>query len=281
MQQFTFFRFLKHRSLLCCLVGFLIGTFQLNAQVLLDGGFNARTSGLGNIVSVQSGAYSLGNNIAGLVQLEGMAANAFLSQRYLSKDLNIIGVSFALPTNSGAFSASFRHLGFDLWREQMVALGYARKIGNKLYLGGQIDYYNLDLKEYGQQSNFTFELGLQMEISSSVLIGVHTVNPIRASLTEEDVLPAYLALGLAYQLNESLNLMGEIQQDLNGSTDIKMGLAYRLVEALEAQIGYQSRASQFSFGLEYRSPFKLNLGMAMNYHQVLGFTPSVGIIYKK
>lgn len=253
----------------------------IDAQVLLQGSFNARAAGLGNIVTVQKGEHSLGANLAGGESLEGFAANTFLSQRFLSADLNIIGMAAAIPTNTGTFGLTVRHLGFDLWREQMAGVSYARQLAKGLSFGGQIDYYHLDLKEYGNQSTFTFELGLQLELSSDVLLGLYTVNPVRAGLTEDEILPSFLALGIAYRLNESLDLLGEVQQTLQGSTDLKFGLAYKIIEALEAQLGFQSKASVFSFGLSYQSNYGLQLGMAMNYHQVLGLTPSVGVVFYK
>ncbi|MEZ4950012.1 MAG: hypothetical protein R2784_11585 [Saprospiraceae bacterium] len=260
---------------------FLIISSQslLNAQVLLDGSFNARVAGLGNILSIQNGNYALGANQAGMTSLESFSANAYFERRFLSQELNVLGFGAALPVKSGVFGISVRHLGFDLWQEQMAGISYARKLAKNLSLGAQIDFYNLDLQEYGSQQTFTFELGLQLEASENLILGFYTVNPVRSKLAEDAYLPAFLALGAAYQLNKSLSLMAEIQQNLDENTYVKAGLAYKIIDDLEARLGFQSKPSLFSFGLAYMTKFDLGLEMSVIYHQVLGLTPAIGVVY--
>jgi len=148
-------------------------------------------------------------------------------------------------------------------------------------LGGQLDFFNQQSANFGSISTFTFELGLQMAVSKNLIIGVHTLNPIQAQLENGEALASNFKLGISYQPIENATLYGEVEQDLEADQPVfRGGLAYRPIERLEIRVGVRSQPTGFSFGAGYFLKNGFGLDLAAVYHDVLGFTPSAGFVYR-
>ncbi|MFT4760773.1 MAG: long-subunit fatty acid transport protein [Paraglaciecola sp.] len=220
-------------------------------------------------------------NQAALANLEGIQAGIFAEQRFLIADLNSFSGIFALPTNSGTFGLAINYFGFSAYNEQKIGVAYARKFSEKVSVGAQIDYLNTSIEEYGNKGVVTFELGLQFELSKELRFGTHIYNPIRSSVNLEDNLPTIFKIGAAYTPADNLVVAAEIEQDLEYDSRFKMGIEYGFLEALDLRVGIQSNPTSLTFGLGLNIKENFFLDFASAYHQVLGFSPSIGIIYRK
>jgi long-subunit fatty acid transport protein len=221
------------------------------------------------------------SNQAALANLESIQAGVFAEQRFLIADLNSFSGIFALPTNSGTFGLAVNYFGFSAYNEQKIGLAYARKFSKKVSVGAQVDYLNTSIEEYGNRGVITFELGMQFELSKELRFGTHIYNPIRTSVNLEENLPTIFKIGGAYTPAENLVVAAEIEQDLDYDTRFKMGVEYGFLDALDLRIGIQSNPTSVTFGLGLNLKENFFLDFASAYHQVLGFSPSIGIIYRK
>jgi len=219
-------------------------------------------------------------NQAALANLETLQAGVFAEQRFLIADLNSFSGLFALPTNSGTFGLSLNYFGFDAYNEQKIGIAYARKFSKKVSVGAQVDYLNTSIEEYGNKGVITFELGLQYELSEELCVGTHIYNPIRTEVNLEENLPTIFKLGAAYTPAENLTVAAEVEKDLEYDARFKMGLEYGFVDALDLRIGIASNPTSLTFGLGLNLKENFFLDFASAYHQVLGFSPSIGIIYR-
>lgn len=258
----------------------LLCAFALLGQHGVFTGTNARSIALGGSGVAASGIYALGNNPAGLANLETWAAGAQAEQRFLLSELQLFSAAGALPTASGTFGLQLNYFGFEAYNEQKLGLTYARKLFDQLYLGAQLGLFNLRIPEYGNRTLVTADIGLLAPISRSVSFGMHLVQPMRMEVTEGEYLPTVLRFGLDYQPSEKIHLLAEVEKDIQKTARVHTGLEYQVIDPLFLRVGVATEPASASFGVGYLLAGGLSIDVAAAYHQVLGFTPAFGLIYR-
>ncbi|GJM31972.1 MAG: hypothetical protein DHS20C18_09730 [Saprospiraceae bacterium] len=264
---------------LCCLLSF--SPWYLSAQSGLPPTAGARSAALGSSGLNFTDINSIFSNQAGLADLESLSFTLVGENRFFLNEIKSLSAGAALPTGVGTFGLSLNYYGFELYNEQRIGLAYARKLMDRLSIGAQFVWLNTNIPEYGNQSTFTFELGLQAKLSKRLSLGFHTFNPARAKLVGEERLPTLLALGLQYQPSDKLYLLAEVEKDLDYTVRTRFGAEYQLVEQLWLRLGIATQPVEYSFGLGYTLKSGFRLDASARYHQVLGFSPGIGLTYSK
>lgn len=259
------------------LFSILFFTSNLHGQNAFSTPAGAKGIGMGDADLTFRDIHSGFNNQAGLAYLAGFSGAVFSENRFLLKELQLIGLSIAQPTNSGTWGMTLNYFGFEGYNEQKVGINYSRLLFDNLAIGAQFDFLNTQISEYGNAATVTFEVGLQYEISEKLVAGVHVYNPIRATIGEE-ALPSILQIGLTYQLADYLRLSGAVENDTNLPYNLKMGVAYQIFKKVDIRVGVQTNPNRFSFGLGYLVN-RIQLNVAAAYHDVLGFSPSFGVCF--
>ncbi len=260
--------------------GIFFFSSALFGQGVLNNLGNGKAAGLNGMNTTFEGIYSLSGNQAGIAFEEKFSAFAFAEQRFLLQELTGVNAGALLPTQSGNFGVSIGYFGFQNLSEQKVGLAYGRKLLQNLSIGGQLDFYNFQTGDFGSASTFTFEFGMQYLFNEQLTIGIHTLNPIRANLNEEEPLTSNFKLGLKYSASRNVKLFTELEKDLNFDQVFKAGLIYSPIKSLEFRTAIATNQTTFSFGLGYKMKNGIGIDLATNYHQILGFTPSAGFVYQ-
>jgi hypothetical protein len=251
-------------------------SISILAQDGLINSTDTRSKGVANASVAFTGINSILSNQAGLAELEHIGFLLSAEQRYLLNDLNNFGVGFAMPTNSGTFGVSVNYFGFEDFNQSKIGLIYARKLMEKLSVGIQFDLLNTQISEYGNKNLLTFEIGMQSELMENLLIGFH---PVKLEIIEDEFLPTILRAGVTYTASKKLNLHAELEKDFDFPFVFKGGIEYELVSEFWLRIGVHTNPTALSFGLGYQMKNGLRFDLASNYHQELGFTPSIGLGY--
>lgn len=263
------------RKLLTILfIGISLSVFAQSGSTNTTG---SRSNGVANASVAFTGINGLFNNQAGLADLKEMGFLLAAEQRFQLADLNNFGGGFALPTNSGTFGLSVNYFGFEGYNESKIGLSYARKLMKKLSLGVQFDVLTTQIAENGSKNFLTFEVGLQSEIIENLLIGFHLYNPVQLEIIEDEFLPSIIRAGATYNASKKLMLHAELEKDFDFPFIFKSGMEYALVEDFWLRIGVQTNPTALSFGLGYYMKNGFRFDLASNYHQDLGFSPSIGI----
>lgn len=212
--------------------------------------------------------------------MEGVVAFAAFERRFVLADLDLMAVAVALPTRSGTFGLGVQNFGFEEFRQQKIGLTYARPLSKMLYLGGQINYFNTRIPEYGSNGSLTFDLGLQAEISDELVLGAFIGNPAQLEFAEGENLPTVMKFGASYLPSKKVNVGFELEKDVDFPLRVRAGLEYQAAEPLTVRTGFSSDPGTFHFGLGLRLANGLVVDTAMRYHQTLGLTPSVGLRFE-
>lgn len=243
--------------------------------------YGARGAAMGNAAVTLSGIEGAFANQAGLADLETLTAVLTGERRFNLGELQSFAAAGALPTASGAFGLSLQYFGFEAYNEQKIGLAYARRLADGLSLGGQFVLLNTRIPEYGNQIRLTFELGFQAELLPELTLAAHVYSPLRVETLAGEYLPSILRVGAAYHPSESVTLTVEVEKDIDFPLRTKGGMEYQVIEPLFLRAGFATGPAGFSFGAGYLVSDLLRIDFGSYYHQQLGFTPAVSLVYQK
>lgn len=277
-------RLLRNQFYMKYCLTLLLYFFCFNLHAQLYSVMGSRSSGVANAsLLLTNNVYAPFTNQAGLASFDKFAACAFTHNKFLVKELATHGVAVIVPGgNNGAFSGSLLYHGYNNFNQTKAAIGYGKKLSDVISAGIQIDYISTSIAEnYGNKSAITFELGFIAKVTQNLNAGAHIFNPIRAELApyNDEKIPAVARLALSYKFNDKCTLLAQSDKDFDHDFSFKSGIEYQIAKTFCLRAGINSKPTLLAFGLG------INLGdfvidIATDYHQVLGYSPTVGICYK-
>jgi hypothetical protein len=240
---------------------------------------DARLQALGGVGVALEDVHSLQSNQAGLAQLENWSVLANAERRFGLAELSFYAFGAALPTRSGAFGVSFQQFGYRDFSQQKAGLAYARRLGENLFAGAQLDYFQTKISEYGSAGVVTFEAGIQGVISKNVILGAHVFNPAAVSWAAGERLPVVFALGASWAANEKATLYFDAEKDLDFPLNLKGGFEYRPATPIYLRLGFNSDPVSLHAGAGWVLPNGLSVNIGSSYHQQLGYSPVAGVVF--
>ncbi len=255
---------------------------HLSAQIGNDF-VGARSAAMGGYNVTLSDVWSANNNQAGLGFVKDISGGIYYENRFLLKETGYKAAAFVLPSKSGAFGVSVASFGFELYNETKAGLSYGQRFGDKFTMGVQMNYLNTKLpQEYGSKTTLTGAVGLIAKLSKELSLGMHVYNPTRAKLAEYDNerVPTIMKLGLDYRFSNKVMLGVSTEKDVNFDAIVNAGIEYHITEILYLRGGISTNPTQYAFGFGMQlKDFKVDL--SSSFHQTLGITPGISIIYSK
>lgn len=219
-------------------------------------------------------------NPAGLASLTTTGVNLSGEQRFGLSELRQVNLGVALPTTFGGFGITASSFGYSALRESRLSIAYGRSLASNLRIGGEVIGINTGIEGYDSRFNATFSIGLQMDILSELSVGFRAYSPLRVESVEGEYLPQLFSLGMSYQPNSKLLLLAEVQQDLDVATSVNAGLEYLMTENFNLRFGISTGPAEMSLGFGYKVNDLLAIHVAARYHETLGLSPGVGIVYE-
>jgi len=259
--------------------------FVLSSKVLLAADnylTGSRAAGMGNAAVTLDDLWSVSHNQAGLAYLENPSAGIYFENRFLVSELSVKGFAGALPVkNSGVFAIHATQFGYSKYNEQKAGLAYARKLGNKVSMGIQLDYLSTNIAgDYGKHGTMAVEGGIIAEPVENLRLGVHVFNPTRARLAEyaDERIPVLFRIGAGYRFSAKVLFCTEVEKDIDFNASFRAGIEYHPIEQIYLRGGISTEPvqSSFGFGLKLKN---FRIDAATSYHQVLGFSPQMGLMY--
>lgn len=253
----------------------------VKAQVINDP-VGARSTAMAGVNATLSDVWSANNNQAGLGFVEDLSAGLFYENRFLLKETSYKAGAFVLPTKTGAFGVSIASFGFTEFMETRAGLSYGLKFSERFAVGVQMNYLRTSLtQEFGSKNSVTGAVGLIGKLNDEITIGVHVYNPNRSKLAEYDNerIPTVMKFGMDYRFTEKLMIVVETEKDIDFDPIVKFGVEYQFMDILYVRGGISNNptSSAFGFGLVMKN---FILEASSSFHQTLGMTPGISLIYK-
>ena len=241
----------------------------------------ARSLGLGGAAVTFSSVNSVFSNQAGLVGIRNTSYSINSEQRFLLNEIRAVSAAVAHSFGkTGTLGLGVQYFGFSAYNEQRISLGYGRKLGDNFAIGTSLIWSNTAIPEYGNKGVFTFDIGMMAYISPKVSLGVEIFNPLRVKITDDESLPAVLKIGFLYRPSKVVRIMAEVEKDIQFGLRTHWGAEYDVLKQLVLRFGLTTRPAEFSFGFGYKVKDKLRIDVAASYHQVLGVTPALSIVFQ-
>lgn len=284
----------------------LLATAPAAAQGNGPGVRGASAAALGNASVVLAGeVWSMGNNAAGLSEIQQPTVGFYAENRYFSSALNVGALTVALPlgrAQSGAVGVAAdgaalapttaartwaRHgvvafeaqrFGGALYNETRVGAGYGYRFG-QISLGGRVDVLQVSIEGLGSKRVLLGTLGGQIEVVPQKLsFGASLYNLTQTKLAsyQDEKVPTVLKAGLAYRPTSQVLLLVETEKDVERDANFKAGLEYRPVAVLAARLGLASLTEQVSAGIGVLAT-GFQIDYAASFQQALGFSQHLSV----
>ncbi|MFY8186012.1 MAG: hypothetical protein ACOVLD_08135 [Bacteroidia bacterium] len=257
---------------------FLFSAFLVKAD---NNPVGARAAALGGASITLSDVFSSQNNQAGLGFLKKASVGAYYENRFLLKQLSYSSFVGAMPIKKGTFGLTYTGFGYSAFKQSKLGLAYGLALSENFSAGVQMNYLSYRIGDiYGNASAFTVELGLQGKLSKNIIVAAHVYNPNRAKITDynNEKLPSQLRFGIQYIFSEKLFAVAEAEKSSYNAVNFKGGIEYSPAKEFYLRAGATINPAQASFGLGLNiSSLKFDLSSA--YHNVLGFSPQIGLSY--
>jgi hypothetical protein len=244
----------------------------------------ARSAAVANASVTYSDVWAAYHNQAGLALLTNISVGTYFENRFLVSQLGLRSFAAAVPVNKiGTFALSGTFFGYNAYSEKKAGLAYAKKLGEKISAGIQLDYMNTFFNDefYGSRTSFAVEGGILAEPIKNLKIGAHIFNPSKAKIAEyvDERIPVIMRFGVSYKFSDKVLLSSEVEKDIDYNNVFKAGVEYHPVDVLYIRAGIASNPSLscFGFGLKLK---QFVVDISTQYHEVLGFSPQFSLGYE-
>ena len=264
----------------------------------------ARAAGLSNAsVALAGEVWSMGNNVAGLGEIQRPSVGFYAENRYFSSALNVGALTVALPlgrqpeaadgaaapaapvapavrtwARHGVVAFEAQRFGGVLYNETRVGAGYGYRFG-QISLGARVDMLQVSIEGLGSRRVALGTLGGQIEILPNRLTfgaSLYNLSQTKLASYQDERVPTVLKAGLAYRPNAQVMLLVETEKDVEQDANFKAGLEYRPVPMLAARLGVASLTEQASAGLGVVAG-AFQIDYAASFQQALGFSQHLSV----
>ena len=251
----------------------------MNAQIVHDP-IGARAWSLGGSSTAESNVFSVNNNMASSAELKEYQIGINNQTRFSIKELNLINSSFLIPTKIFHVGASINHFGYDKYNQQNISFGIAKKLNNNFNLGITLNYLTINIAEQENTGALTGSLSAFYKINKNFQLGVLLFNPTLSnySINGYGKINTFGRIGVKYQVNKSVYLIGDLDKTIEQETILRGGINYALHPNFDLSLGYANNPNYLTFGFNAKIK-QMDLAFAASIHEILGFTPHIGLIF--
>jgi hypothetical protein len=267
---------------LLLIIALAISTYGAYAYDIIHP-IGGRAAAMGGSSVASQGLWALQNNPAGMANLEKISFGLYYENRWMLSETAYKCGAFALPSRFGTIGLIFNQFGSSKYNENKFGLAYAKDFGRYLQVGLQLDYLFLKIgNDYSTFQAFTFELGLQSQVTDRLTLGAYVFNPVSFSFEQtlnHEKLPIVMRFGLAYRFTKDFIGQCEIEKDTQREgISLRGGLEYEAVRNLYIRAGVQTHPGILSFGLGYAISFA-QINVAAQLHNQLGASVQIGMVF--
>jgi hypothetical protein len=230
----------------------------------------------------QNDALSFTGNQAALAGTKQAGIGVFGERRFMLQETGVYTLAAALPTRLGNVGIQLNTAGFKNFRENKIGLAYARKLGKRVDVGVQFNYYGYSIPVYGKASAINFEIGALFHLSDHLNAGIHVYNPVGGKIGKsaagpgsgKEKLASVYKAGLGYDASDNFFISSEIVKEEDKAVNVIAGLQYRFAKQFFAKAGFMSGSGTAwaGAGLGWKN---MRLDIASGYHPQLGFSPGI------
>jgi len=212
-------------------------------------------------------------------RLKGISVAASTEKRFLLEGLNHSMAVIGLPLSFGGIGLTIDNSGSKEYNLGSIGLIYGKDLG-KVDLGVSFNYTSIKLNGYGKASTIEFALGSLWQISEKIHTSILLKNPVggKFGLDKSEKLPAAIRFGLGYKTSDNVSVAIELIKEEEQRAGFNAGLCYAFNKKFFFQAGIQTPITSPYWSVGYQIK-KLRIETYCSYHQQLGFSPAISLIF--
>lgn len=224
--------------------------------------------------------FSAANSIGASAFIDHLAIGIFFNKPVLFSSANSLNAYTVQALDKGAFAYRIKYYGFINFQIFEVGTGYAHRFGEKLGIGLRFNYHHIGIKENGNKSALSFDLGMLYKISEHIRLAVHIKNPAKQKLEPlyKETLPTEIAIGAAYHPNENFTIATELRKDLQFPLQFSLGFNYAVHPHLALRSGLGINPILMSGGIGFNW-HQLTIDLSSVWNVRLGYSPQISLSY--
>jgi hypothetical protein len=225
-------------------------------------------------------AFTFTYNKGALAFVKNFSAAIASERRFMLQELNQVNASLCLPSAMGNWGLMAEHFGNEGMAESVFGISYARKLGDAVGLGIQINYFSRNIPGYKMNSALQGEIGVVFKISEQVSSGIRISDPANMFFgTPGDGPASVFSGGMGYQLSEKVFLAADIQKMEEAPVQFQIGFQYSLIDKINMLGGVIPQTASWYLGAGFRS-HSFWVTVSAGVHPYLGITPGISVMYK-
>ncbi|MDH7461925.1 hypothetical protein QEG73_11580 [Chitinophagaceae bacterium 26-R-25] len=224
--------------------------------------------------------FSFSGNQAALGNLKNSAAGLYGEKRFGLNALGNYHGVIGIPLKNAGVGVNMYYSGSGDFNETQAGLAYGLLLASNIAIGTQVNFNQVRITGYGAASTVNFELGTLFFLSSKVTMGLHIYNPVGGKFgknSSEKFASIYKA-GVGYDASENFFVSAEIAKEENLPVNVNTAMQYNFNNHFLARGGVSSAIANYFLGVGILWS-AMRLDVISSYHQQLGFSPSLMMVF--
>lgn len=234
----------------------------------------ARATGLnGAFTSLSDNSLAVFYNPSGLAQVKYREVSAFYGPSLFAiPEISTAALSYSEPLNFGTIGLGLKTTGFDLYRETNLILSFGKSYGKKLFYGLNINFYDLNIRNYNSAASFGLDIGGLAYLTDFLIWGFYAGNITGSEIgvSKQRIAQVYRT-GLTVKPENDLNLVIEFEKDVKYPLSFRGAMEYFINEFIDFRAGIGTEPVSFSGGVSFNYDI-FRLDYSLNNNQNLGIT---------
>lgn len=262
----------------------LIITFLLQASAVAS--FERKDLGSIYIAGGSAGLASLQNdfavflNPAQIPYSNPAKVELFYKKFFGLEDLNLIALNSTFRLANVPVGLGVSRYGNKLYNETEIRVGSSYQIMDSLSFGVTVNGYMLSIARFGNAAAVGFDLAGYYRINSSLSTAFNIGNLNEPKIGhDKERIPLRLSLGLTYRPLGNIEINADAVKDDRFTFDYRIGMGYQMNSWLTLLGGFKQQTNQFAGGfLLVKSKFYM--AYSLEYHPNLNASHGVTVGYE-
>jgi hypothetical protein len=163
-----------------------------------------------------------------------------------------------------------------------MGLGYGLALGEKISIGGKINYYSQQITGYGNAGTLNFEAGLLLHLTNRLHSGIGVFNAAggKFGINKTEKLASIYKFGLGYEVNDNVFIATETEKEENKPIALVAVVQYRFEKRFIAKLGISTAASGFFAAIGFLLNNQFRLELFASRHPQLGISSGLLLHYQ-
>ena len=267
------------KNIITTFLFFIISPLVLKSQIIFNHG--AVSTSMAGLNATTANVWSVNNNIGQLANLEYTTISGSVFQPFLISDFNTSNLAVGILSKNGSFGVSYSNYGNEFLQFHSAGFGYSMSLNEKFSGGIKINYHYINAgNTYFHKSAVSADFGISAQLNKELQIGVQVINPTLSKLDnfDDERIPTVMQIAIGYNLSKEVSAHFAVNKDIIYSPSFLAAIEYKPNNAIVFRGGVGTNPSLATFGIG-TSFKKIDIDIAAQYHQILGFSPDISLTY--